>query len=355
LVQANFTDGEQEKLESEAKILEHAEEIKTKLQAAVAVASGAEYSTQQSVKEIKTQLQSIAAYATDYQKLLERVMSVSIELNDLVQEMEQENERVTFDPERAAWVTDRLNLLNRLLTKHRLNSVAELNVLQEQLRQKATLSANLDDELSRTKTELAQATEQLNQTAAQLTAARKKAGKPLCAEVIRLLQELGIPEAILTLQHDPATPGPTGADRIELLFSANKGVAPRPLAQVASGGEFSRVMFCMKYVMAAKTHMPTLILDEIDTGVSGEIAIKLGKLMNKMASQHQVLAITHLPQIAARGTAHYVVFKDNRSAKTVSGIKLLNDTERVEAIARMIGGDNPSRVAVANAKEMLVG
>src|SRR5690606_1378480 len=156
---------------------------------------------------------------------------------------------------------------------------------------------------------------------------------------------------LIETQETPARP--SGADRIEILFSANKGIVPKPLAHVASGGEFSRLMFCIKYVMAEKSAMPTLVLDEIDNGVSGEIAIKLGNLMKEMASSHQLIAISHLPQIAARGQAHYFVYKDNSAKKTVSNIKLLDETERVEEIAKMIGGNKPSKVALENAQELL--
>jgi DNA repair protein RecN (Recombination protein N) len=145
----------------------------------------------------------------------------------------------------------------------------------------------------------------------------------------------------------------SGADKIELLFSANKGITPRPLAQVASGGEFSRLMFAIKYVMAEKKAMPTLILDEIDNGVSGEIAIKLGNMMMAMSRNHQLITISHLPQIAAKGDAHYFVFKDNSNKKTVSSVRKLSEAERVEEIAKMIGGEKPSRVALENAQELL--
>ena len=162
-----------------------------------------------------------------------------------------------------------------------------------------------------------------------------------------------MPNAIFEIDVRTTDPSPSGIDRIEILFSANKGVAPRPLAQVASGGEFSRVMFCIKYVMAAKTAMPTLVLDEIDNGISGEVAIKLGTLMKGMSNAHQIISISHLPQIAAKGDAHYFVYKDNSAAKTVSSIKRLSDPERVEEIAKMIGGAKPSKVALENAQELL--
>ena len=162
-----------------------------------------------------------------------------------------------------------------------------------------------------------------------------------------------MPNAIFEIETSVVEISSSGMDHIDILFSANKGVIPRPLAQVASGGEFSRVMFCVKYVMAAKTSMPTLILDEIDNGISGEVAIKLGNLMQGMSKNHQIVSISHLPQIAAKGDAHYFVYKDNSAAKTISNIKRLEDHERIEEIAKMIGGSKPSKVALENAQELL--
>src|SRR5690606_34538089 len=150
-------------------------------------------------------------------------------------------------------------------------------------------------------------------------------------------------------------PGESGVDHVDLLFSANKGIPPRPLAQVASGGEFSRLMLCIKYVLASRTAIPTLILDEIDSGVSGEVAIKLGTLMQKMSRDHQLITITHLPQIAAKGTAHYQVFKDNSADKTVSNIRLLSKEDRIREIAGMIGGAKPTATALAGARELVEG
>ena len=162
-----------------------------------------------------------------------------------------------------------------------------------------------------------------------------------------------MPDARIEVEHKQSEPSIDGIDEIRLLFSANKGVAPKDIKQVASGGEFSRLMFCLKYVLAAKSAMPTLILDEIDSGVSGEIAIKMAKMMQQMSESHQLIAITHLPQIAAHGEEHYVVFKDNSADKTVSRIRNLNNDERILEIAKMIGGDEPTDAAFENAKEML--
>lgn len=355
LTNAGLDDGEQEKLEQEAKVMQHAEEIKAKLQAVLQILTRSEVATEHLLKEAKQHLQSISSYSQPYGQLSERLQSLSVELTDLVSELEREETRVEVDPERAARVTERLDLIYRLQKKHRVNTIAELLTLQEELQRKANLTANLDEELKKAADALSRAFQSLNKTSSQLSTKRKQVFESLCSRIMQLLREVAIPDAVLKVSHEQTEPGPSGADRVDILFSANKGIAPRPLAQVASGGEFSRLMFCIKYVMAEKTEMPTLILDEIDTGVSGETAFKLGKLMRAMAVKHQVLAITHLPQIAARAHTHYVVFKNTRAGKTESGVKLLTEPERVEEIAKMIGGDKPSKVAVENARELLVG
>jgi DNA repair protein RecN (Recombination protein N) len=186
-----------------------------------------------------------------------------------------------------------------------------------------------------------------------LSKSRSKTFNPLAKQITQLLRELGMPDAQLKISSQEMSPGPDGKDKVELYFSANKGITPRPLASVASGGEFSRLMFAVKYVMAERTAMPTLILDEIDTGVSGEIAIAVGKLMKEMSRKHQLISITHLPQIAAKGDSHFLVFKDNSSRKTVTAVRELENKERVEEIAKMIGGSSPTSSAIANARELI--
>ena len=177
--------------------------------------------------------------------------------------------------------------------------------------------------------------------------------------MIKLIEELlvglGMPEARLQIDHKLITPAATGLDEVNLLFTANKGMKPQPLKSVASGGEFSRLMFCVKYVLADKTALPTIVFDEIDTGISGEIALKMVRMMQQMAQGHQVISISHLPQIAAKGEAHYFVYKDNSTAKTFSRIKLLTAEERVQEIAKMIGGASPSAVAFESARELMAG
>lgn len=353
LTKASLADNEQEGLEKELKIMEHAEEIKTRFHGIMQVISGSEFSIHNAVAEVRSHLLAITTYSGSYETLYQRLESLRLELEDIVSEIEKEETRVEFDVERAAFVKERLSTLYRLLKKHRMNDVKELIVMQESLQKKANLTSHLDEALQEAKKALDSADREVQRIAADLRESRKKAFPSLRRQIIKLLQELGIPDASLAIELSDIPPGITGSDRIDILFSANKGIAPRPLAQVASGGEFSRLMFCIKYVMAEKSAMPTLVLDEIDNGVSGEIAIKLGNLMTGMAGTHQLIAISHLPQIAAKGHAHYFVYKDSSAKKTISNIKLLAGKERIEEIAKMIGGDKPTRVALENAQEML--
>lgn len=353
LVKAKLQEDEQSALEAESQVMDHATEIRDKVMQATALLTESEYSVTTSLTTVRNLIQSIASYSEAYAFLLQRVDSLRIELNDIAGEIERIGELVDFDPDRAALVKERLDLIYRLQKKHGVQTVAELIQIQETLQQQADQATNLDAELAEAKSELAKATETLRARASELSATRKKVFGALAKELSALLTDLGIPAARLEIAHRDKEPDATGSDHVDLLFSANKGIAPRPLAQVASGGEFSRLMLCIKYVLAERAAIPTLILDEIDSGVSGEIAIKLGAMMRRMARRHQLIAITHLPQIAARGTVHYQVYKDNASEKTSSNIRMLNEDERILEIAAMIGGAKPSATAIAGARELL--
>lgn len=353
LVKAGFEEGEQEKIESELKIMEHAEDITSRLNSTLSVLNQSEFAARNSLSEARAHLQIISGYAQQYESLKQRLESILIELDDIAGEIERQQDSVEFDPERAEFLKERVNLLYRLLKKHRGNGINDLLTLQDELQRKANITSNLDEALANANKLFTDSKAEVVSVGKKLSAARKKTFEPLAKEINKLLRELGIPDANFKITQEDTEPTSQGADSIEILFSANKGIAPRPLAQVASGGEFSRLMFCIKYVMAAKTAMPTLVLDEIDTGISGEIAIRLGELMKTMAEHHQLITITHLPQIAARGDAHYFVFKDSSSKKTISNIRELKEKERVEEIAKMIGGDKPSKAAIQNAEELI--
>jgi DNA repair protein RecN (Recombination protein N) len=223
------------------------------------------------------------------------------------------------------------------------------------LERQAQKTVHLDADLLAAEHAFGASRKKLLSLAEKLTTSREKVFVPLSKQLVKLLRDLGIPEAALAFDLRKTEPSPSGADQIEILFSANKGIAPRTLQEVASGGEFSRLMFCVKYILAEKTALPTLVLDEIDTGVSGEIAIQLGNMMQRMAQQHQLITISHLPQIAAKGDQHFLVYKDSSQKKTTSEIKVLSNDERIEEIAKMIGGAKPSNLARANAKELMAG
>jgi DNA repair protein RecN (Recombination protein N) len=353
LKKANLDQREQEKLESESKIMEHSEEIKSRFHTIAELLSNSEFAVRNSLSDIRNQFHSIANYSSQYATLFQRVESLRIELDDIANEIEDEEAKIEFDPERSEWIKERLSTIYRLLQKHRLTDVKELVDLQDSLQQKADLTINLDAELNQAKNNFVAAEQKVRSIATKVSETRKKAFDPLTKQLTKLLKELGIPDASLTIENQVTEPTNTGIDKIEILFSANKGISAKSLAQVASGGEFSRLMFCIKYVMAEKTSMPTLILDEIDNGISGEIAIKLGTMMKGMSKKHQLITISHLPQIAAKGDTHYFVYKDNSATKTVSNIKALTPAERVEEIAKMIGGAKPSKIALENAQELL--
>lgn len=353
LVKAGLDNLDQTQLESEAKIMEHAEEIKQRFNAALGILQTSEYASRSSLSEARGLLQQISSYSPHYVALYDRLNSLLIELDDIIGEVEREESAVDFDPERAELVKEQINTIYRLLKKHRANDVVELIQLRESLQEKALITDNVDEALEQRRKAFEKTFEALQSSGKKLSDSRKKVFTSLGKSITTLLKELGIPNATFEFDHSLTEATATGIDKIDVLFSANKGIAPKPLAQVASGGEFARLMFCIKHVMAERQAMPTLVLDEIDTGVSGEIALKLGSMMKAMAKRHQIIAISHLPQIAAKGDAHFFVYKDNTAKKTVSLIKKLSEKERIEKIAEMIGGSNPSKVSIDSAKELL--
>ena len=353
LAEAELSEGEQEQLESDMKIMEHAEEIKNRFNSVLQLLNQSEYSATNALSDVKNQLQAVSSFSPAYNSLFERIESVRIELEDIVNEIEREEGKIEFDPQRSESIKERLSLLYKLMKKHQMNTINELLTLQNDLQKKSDLTGNLDEELKKAKQLFTDAQKNVQDLATKLSESRKKAFDPLKKQITKLLKELGMPDATLAVEIQSTDPSPAGIDKVEILFSANKGIAPKPLAAVASGGEFSRVMFSIKYVMAEKSAMPTLVLDEIDNGVSGEIAIKLGALMKSMSRNHQLICITHLPQMAAKGDAHFVVYKDNSEKKTISNIRMLTTDARVEEIAKMIGGAKPSKVALENAQELL--
>lgn len=353
LEKMQLVEGEHEALEEQLQVMENAGNIQEHLGLAQSLLNGEEVGVDLLLNQAKQALLKIARYSTKYESFYQRLDSCLIELRDIQSAVEDEAQLVDFDRDKVEATRDRLNNLYRLQQKHQVASTAELLVIQRSLESKVTEVDNLDSELARLKTVRDTAQQELLVEAEQLTASRERVADKFSDQITRLLRNLGIPDAALRVERRAIAPAESGADEIEILFSANKGIAPQELKRVASGGEFSRLMFCIKYVLAGKTSLPTIIFDEIDTGVSGEIAIKMVTMMKEMAKNHQVLAISHLPQVAAKGDAHYFVYKDNSSTKSVSRIRQLSEDERIEEIAKMIGGNKPSTIAYENAKELL--
>ncbi len=353
LQEGAFKENEQEQLESDLKVSEHGEDIKSRLNQILALLGQSETSIQTNLTQVIGFLQPVRTFSASLEQLATRLDVLRIELKDIVSEAEREEENIEIDPTRSRRIQERLDTLYGLLQKHRLPNIAALLDLQGKLEEQANKTINLDEELAATAARFEKAKNELTSSAEKLRASREKIFSSLATDLVKLLKPLGIPQAVLQVENRKTDPGPHGADQVEILFSANKGIAPRPLEAVASGGEFSRLMFCVKYVLAEKSSLPTLVLDEIDTGVSGEIAIQLGAMMQEMAKRHQLITISHLPQIAAKGDSHFLVFKDMSSRKTSTEIRVLSEEERVEEIAKMIGGAKPSPLAKENARELL--
>ncbi|AUD01587.1 DNA repair protein RecN [Spirosoma pollinicola] len=353
LVKAQLVPDEQESLEQELTILENAEDIKERLQVAYEYLDNTEQSVIDFLKGTVSNLAYISKLSDQYEQLQQRAQSSLIELRDLADEISLEQDRVEIDDTRAETIRERLNLIYQLQTKHQAKNVAALIELRDELGQKVSKVLNLDDALTDARAQADAARAQLQTSADALSSSRKQVLQPIEAEIGHLLNDLGMPNASLKINAETGKPTASGVDTISFLFSANKGVKPQQLKNVASGGEFSRLMMAIKYILASKRSLPTIVFDEIDAGVSGEIAIKMGNMMRDMAHSHQIIAITHLHQIAGQGTAHYFVYKDHSAAKTVSRMKKLTLDERVNEIAQMIGGKNPSPSALKNAREIL--
>ncbi len=353
LANAQLQPDEQEQLENELTILENAEDIKERLQLAYEYLDNAEQSVIDFLKGTLSNLAYISKLSGQYEQLHQRAQSSLIELRDIADEISSEQDSVEVDDARVETIRERLNLIYQLQTKHQASSVQDLLLLRDELGSKVSKVLNLDDALDAAKAQTTAAYSKLLASAETLSVSRQAALLPIESEIGALLYDLGMPNASLKIQAETTKPMPAGVDTIEFLFSANKGIKPQQLKTVASGGEFSRLMMAIKYILASKRSLPTIIFDEIDTGVSGEIAIKMGNMMHDMAHSHQIIAITHLHQIAGQGTAHYFVYKDHSADKTVSRIKKLTLDERISEIAQMIGGKNPSTSAVKNAREII--
>ncbi len=354
LAELNLTAEEQLPLEEELKVLENAGEIKERLNEAIQNLNDSEFGSLERLQSVKTVLKQLSSYGAQFEKLDKQFEQAFIELKELARDLEDEEEQVSVDFERTETVKQRLSSIYTLQNKHQVNSIVGLIQIQKSLEEKNFAANNLDADKEKSKLLVEAAEQKTNKLASQLSAQRIKSFAPFKEAIKSLLSPLGIPDAVINIESTLKPLAQKGVDDLQILFSANKGIAPQSLKQAASGGEFSRLMFCVKYLLADKTALPTIVFDEIDTGISGEIALKMGVMMQKMAKNHQVIAISHLPQIAAKGDTHYFVYKDNSSDRAISSIKELTTEQSVKAIAQMIGGNKPSDSAFESARELML-
>lgn len=355
LEKADLKANEQENLEQEAETLSHAEEIKQALFQTDDLLNNDQNGILGAVKEGAQLLSHISRVYQPAQELAERMESCYIEMKDLAGGISSETDRIEFDPERLNFVNERLNTIYSLQQKHHVDSVDSLLEIQENFRQKLSLISHSEEHIEELKAAKEAVYQKLKEQAAILTDKRLRAAREAEEQMKEKLIPLGIPnvqfKVELTQREDPDE---TGMDRINFLFSANKNGALQPIAQVASGGEIARVMLSLKAMISGAVKLPTIIFDEIDTGVSGSIAEKMALIMQDMgAHNRQVISITHLPQIAARGTTHYKVYKEDNEKGTTSHIIRLNDAQRIEEIAHMLSGATLTDAAINNAKELL--
>lgn len=354
LDEAQLQDGEQEELESEQHLLEHAEEIKQKLTDAQALFANEEWSISHNLRQAAECLDSIADHLPQASSLAERIRSARIELDDIESEVEGEGSQIEYDPARLNYVEERLSLIYNLEQRHQVQSIGDLLSIAEQLRQNISAIENIDDDIRLQSQEVNRLQALRDKTAASLTQSRKKAALKMQHELGRTLQLLGMPNARIEIAITPRTvPDATGADQVVFNFSANKNVPLQDVSAIASGGEIARLMLALKRLIAQRTALPTIVFDEIDTGVSGSMAECMAQVMKQIADHCQVLCITHLPQIAAMGSNHMRVFKEDSAGTTHSHIETLDDKRRIEEIAHMLSGAQLTDAAIENAKALI--
>jgi DNA repair protein RecN (Recombination protein N) len=354
LDEAKLIKGEQEELEREQELLSHAEEIKLGLSSTSGLFSSDSNSILLLLREAKLNLSRIKNFLPQGEEILGRTESSYIELNDLAGEIEKLAASIDADPRRLAQVNDRLDSIYSLIQKHRLNSLNELLLKREEIAQQVISIVTGDERMSELQSLLTNETSRLKKLAEEISGKRKNILSEVEKKITDLLKQLGMPNAkfriLLTPLHDFTS---SGTDQADFLFSANKQIEPENLAKIASGGELSRVMLSLKSLLTKNNNLPTIIFDEIDAGVSGEVADKVGQILARMGKYMQVVNITHLPQVAARGTKHYHVYKDEAGDSTITKIKLLNPEERITEVARLLSGSEITETAVRNAKELI--
>jgi DNA repair protein RecN (Recombination protein N) len=354
LAEASFRENELEETDAELKLQSHSEEIKSALAKAIYELKESDNPLVSQLKILSNQLQAYSSYHPKLEELIRRLQAAQIELQDIAGDLDNIQNQVSYDPEKINRLNERLTLGYKLLKKHGVKTTGELLAIQQQLEEKLKAVLNMDDVIRQKEIQLAQEKELLNLQAGKISEGRKKQVKPLEEKVNKLLVQVGMPNAGIKVEvKEEVEMNAFGKNSIEFLFDANRSKQFLSIKKVASGGELSRLMLCIKSLVAQKLDMPTLIFDEIDSGISGEAARQVSIIMKSLAANRQVICITHQPQIAGKADAHFLVFKEivNDSVKT--NIRLLNKDERITAIAKMLSGEKPTAAAMENAREMV--
>jgi DNA repair protein RecN (Recombination protein N) len=350
LEESKLVDSEDIDIETELTILEHANDIKQALLEAENTLS-TDAGVLEMLRNAENAISSVSKYSTYCEELVSRISSCYIELKDISAELYNESGKVDSDPERLEYLRERRDLIYTLCQKHRVKTVTELIEIKNELENKISLIDNSDEEIMNLKRERDEIYSHLLAEATKISERRQKQASIIEKELVDQLTALGMPYSNVKFDITPLElPNKTGMDKVELLFSSNKNKSPQPIDKTASGGEISRVMLCLKYLLAQSSSLPTLIFDEIDTGISGEAADLTAKMLKKMSANVQIISISHLPQIAAKATTHYFVEKSGESETTVTQ---LNEEERITAIARMLSGSTLSDAAIKNAQALL--
>lgn len=353
LNELGLKENELEDLDNELKLLSNAEGIKTTLSKVYFDLKESEQPVVQLLKQLLNQLQGYASYHPDLAGVIERLQSSQIELQDIAGEVDRINDSVNYDEKRIEFINQRLMDGYKLIKKHGVQTTNQLLEIQSGLEEKLRAVLDMDDSIAAKEKRVTQLFSEGNTLAEQISKARHKQSKPLEEKVNTLLSQVGMPNARLKVELKDASLTISGKDQIDFLFDANKSNRFEPIRKVASGGELSRLMLCIKSLVAQSIDLPTMIFDEIDTGISGEAAKQVGFIMKGLATNRQIICITHQPQIAGKANAHFFVYKEIKNDAVKTNIRLLNEDERITAIARMLSGEKPTAAAMENAREMM--
>jgi DNA repair protein RecN (Recombination protein N) len=354
LEEAGFKENELEDLEQELKMLSNAEGIKNALAKAYFELEESEEPIIRQLKTVTNQLQVFSELHPDLPGLLQRLQSAYLELQDIADETDRINNHIGSDAATLEQINERMSLGYRLLKKHAVKTTNELIAIRKDLEQKLQAVLNIDDAIAAGEKHYAQLLQDAEEKAGKISAARKAQVKPMEQQINKMLVQVGMPNARIKVEINRAALAMNGGDEVVFLFDANKSNQFQPLRKVASGGELSRLMLCIKSLVARSMNMPTLIFDEIDTGISGEAAKQVGAIMKELAMARQVICITHQPQIAGKADAHYLVYKQVRNDAVTTGVRILDKDERIVAIAKMLSGEKPTAAALENAREMVM-